>query len=289
MKAAILWLVTFIGTTFIVRPAAHADQEVAITPDIVYGHKDGLAMTMDVFRPKDKEALNGVGIMFMVSGGWFSPWIPPEKFQDIAKPMVDKGFTVFAVRHGSSPRYKIPEIVADVRRCVRYVRHHAQELGVDPDRLGVCGFSAGGHLSLMLGTTADEGDPQAEDTVLRASDRVAAVVAYFPPTDIRAFVDEKSPYYKNYPALQFEPEKAGDYSPLLHVTPDDAPTLLVHGDKDELVPLDHSQNILDALKEKQVPAELLVIQGAAHGFQGEDGKRATDSLVGWFEKQLLKK
>ena len=71
------------------------------------------------------------------------------------------GFTVFAVRHGSSPLFKVPDAVDDVRRATRYIKANAREWGVDPDRLGVFGGSAGGHLSLMLGTTGDAGDPSA--------------------------------------------------------------------------------------------------------------------------------
>ena len=192
------------------------------------------------------------------------------------------------MRHGSSPKYVVPEIVEDVRRSVRFIRKNAARFDVEPERLGVTGGSAGGHLSLMLGTTGDDGDPQAKDDVLQTSDRVAAVVAYFPPTDLRQFVSPESPYYTNYPALHFEASKADAYSPVLAVTPDDAPTLLIHGDKDTLVPLDHSQKILAEFQKNKVPSELLVIPGGGHGFQGEDDRRAAAARDAWLEKYLLK-
>ncbi len=97
----------------------HADEGVDITADVVYGHKHGMALTFDVFKPKQKA--NGVGILFMVSGGWRSRWRPPENSIGWFKPMLDKGFAVFAVRHGSSPKYVIPEIIEDVRRSVRFI------------------------------------------------------------------------------------------------------------------------------------------------------------------------
>ena len=81
--------------------------DVTITPDVVYGHKLGLAMTCDVFTPADDA--NGAAVLFMVSGGWYSNWTPPKQFQHFVKPLTDKGFTVFAVRHGSSPRFSIAE------------------------------------------------------------------------------------------------------------------------------------------------------------------------------------
>jgi len=261
---------------------AFAIDGIEIIPDVVYGHKHGMALTFDVFKPKQNA--NGLGILFMVSGGWRSRWRPPEQSIGWLKPMLDKGFTVFAVRHGSSPKYVIPEIVEDVRRSVRFVRLQAKKFGVDPERLGVAGGSAGGHLSLMLGTASDNGDPKSKDEVLRVSDRVAAVVAYFPPTDIRPWINKLD----DYPALNFEEEKGAAYSPLVHVSSDDAPTLLVHGDKDELVPLEHSEKILAEFKKHKVATELLVIKGAGHGFRGEDGERASEAMVDWFEKYLLK-
>jgi acetyl esterase/lipase len=254
---------------------------VEIVPDVVYGHKHGMALTFDVYKPKQQA--NGTGILFIVSGGWYSRWRPPEQSIDWFRPMLDKGFTVFAVRHGSSPKYVIPEIIEDVRRSVRFIRLRARDFGIDSGRLGVAGASAGGHLALMLGTASDNGDPNAKDEVLRVTDRVAAVVAYFPPTDLRAWVNK----VPDYPALNFEEEKAADCSPLLHVSEDDPPTLLIHGDNDELVPIDHSEKILAEFKKHKVTSELLVIKGAGHGFRGEDGKRASEAMVAWFEKHLL--
>jgi acetyl esterase/lipase len=279
------WIIKSLLITIVLSCAvpAHGVEGIDITPDVVYGHKHGMALTFDVFKPKQKA--NGVGILFIVSGGWYSRWRPPEDSVSWFKPMLDKGFTVFSVRHGSSPKYVIPEIIEDVRRSVRFIRLHAEKFGVDPERLGVTGASAGGHLSLMLGTACDKGDPDSKDEVLRTGNRVAAVVAYFPPTDIRPWVNK----VPDYPALNFEEEKAAACSPLLHVSEDDPPTLLIHGDKDELVTLDHSENILARFKEHKVASKLLVIIGAAHGFRGEDAKRASEAQVAWFEKHLLKK
>ncbi len=267
--------------------AALADDNVAVTSDVVYGHKHGMALTMDVFTPKADS--NGAAVLFMVSGGWRSRWSPPERTIGRFQSLLDKGFTVFSVRHGSSPKYKIPEIVEDVRRGVRFVRLNAERFGIDAERLGVFGGSAGGHLSLVLGTASDEGDEDAEDETLRVSDRVAAVVAYFPPTDLRSLVPEPPTQNELFPALNFDPARAGDYSPLVHVTSDDPPTLLIHGDQDRLVPLSHSENILAAFQDKNVPAELIVIEGAGHGFRGDHASRASEALVTWFSKHLVER
>ena len=124
-----------------------------ITPDVIYGHKDGMALTYDVIAADNP---NGAGVLFMVSGGWFSSWRPPEeRIAGGIKALLDAGFTIFAIHHGSAPRFKVPEAVSDVRAAVRHVHVHAADYGVDAKRLGVFGGSAGGHLSLMLGLNAE--------------------------------------------------------------------------------------------------------------------------------------
>lgn len=283
-------LVCFYAMLVSITSAPAAEESVRITPDVVYGHKFGLALTFDVYTPT--ENANGAGVLFMVSGGWYSSWGPPENALARFQPLTDKGFTVFAVRHGSSPKFSIPEAVSDVRRSVRFIRLNADTFGVDPERLGVYGASAGGHLSLMLGTASDDGDPQAKDPVLRVSDRVQAVVAWVAPTDLTIMVwpaPDHLPAYNRFPALDLDLENAGLYSPLKHVTPDDAATLLVAGDKDELVPVSHSQNIQQRFEETKVPSQLIVLEGAGHGFGGADADRAVKELVAWFETHLAAK
>jgi len=253
-------------------------ESLEITPDVVYGHKDGLALTFDVFRPK--ENANGVGLLFMVSGGWVSSWAEPKQIVPMFKHLLDRGYTVLAIRHGSSPRYLVPECVSDVQLALQFISKNATNWQIDPKRLGVFGFSAGGHLSLMLGTVG--GTPGGNDPVAR----VAAVVAVFPPTDLAPYVDPKNPLREQFPALKFEPSKAESFSPLMQVTSDDAPTLLVHGDRDELVPLWHSEKILKAFQSATVESKLVVIEGAAHGFDAAGNRRLSDEMLLWFDKNL---
>ena len=190
---------------------------------------------------------------------------------------------------------------------MRFVRLHARTYGTDPDRLGVWGGSAGGHLSLMLGLASDQGDPTAADEVLRESSRIAAVVAYFPPVDLRARVTPNSHFpatfpdealsfaggvvvpdaADQFPALDFEDSLAPSVSPILHASSDDPPTLLVHGDADTLVDINNSRLMHATLTAKGVVTELLVIEGAGHGFgTPEHSTRATDALVNWFKTHL---
>ncbi len=264
---------------------------VDVIPDVVYGHKDGMALTFDIFKPKTRP--NGAAVIFIVSGGWVSRYTPPDEAVPRYQELLDKGFTVITLRHGGSPKYLIPEIVADVRRGVRFIRYNAARWGIDPNRLGVWGGSAGGHLSLMIGLASDNGDKTAKEDFMKESDRVEAVAAWFPPVDLRPLARGVNPPAGNpvldrYSALNFEKEKAADYSPIVFVTPDDPPTLLIHGDQDPLVNISNSQTIFEAFKKNNVKTDFITIPGAGHGFRGEDAKRAMAATVSWFEQTLLK-
>jgi acetyl esterase/lipase len=282
-----------------------AQRDGSILPDVVYGHKAGMALTFDVFLPPGEA--NGAGILHMVSGGWFSGWTDPAQARAGYGALLDEGFTVFAVRHGSAPQFNVPNAYADVTRAVRFVRLHAGDYGVDPDRLGVYGGSAGGHLSLMLGVAADDGDPEATDDVLRQSSRVAAVVANYPPVDLRqratpsdrfpARLPEKGISFAGglrmplatemFVALDFEDEVRSSVSPIAHVSADDPPTLLIHGTADALVDFNNSELMHAALVASRVETDLVVIEGAGHGFRtNEDRAQASNALVEWFTRHL---
>src|SRR5580704_15931049 len=101
--------------------------------DVIYARKYGSALTLDVLTPR--KGANGAGVIWVVSGGYFSSHesIKPAFVQKL----LDHGFTVFAVVHGSQPRYQVPEIIEDMNRGARYIRHHAKEYGIDPERIGV--------------------------------------------------------------------------------------------------------------------------------------------------------
>jgi acetyl esterase/lipase len=290
MKRVIFCLsaVLFLGAGLL---PGQATEDVKVEPDVVYGHKDGLALTFDVIRPARP---NGAGVLWLQSGGWYSSWVDSKIWPGICKPYLDKGFTMFIVRHGSAPKYTVPEAIEDVRRCVRVIRTKARDFGVDPERLGVFGASAGGHLSLMLGTTGDDGDPKAKDEVLKQSSRVAAVVAICPPTDLRGWVTDPPAAIKAIPGLKppltFDAKKEPDCSPLLKATDKTAPTLLIHGDKDALVPIEHSKKMLEALEKTGVDSKLVVVPGGGHSFTPKQNSEIVlPAMLSWFEKQLAAK
>jgi len=282
-----LVLVGALWVQLLVVESGLAQDKPKIRGDVVYGHKDGLALTMDVFSPAGGK--NGAAIAFMVSGGWVSRWSPPEQLMGLFSPYLEKGYTMVAVRHGSSPRYGIPDAVSDVRRAIRFLRLHSEDYGVNPERIGVMGMSAGGHLSLMLATTGDDGSPRSTDPILKMSNRVKAVAALVPPTDLTVCVWEGKefiPAYKQFPALDMSVEEAAKYSPKLHVTSDDAPALIISGTLDALVPPRHGEWIAEEYKKQNVEHRLMLLE-ADHGLTGKQAE-AFQAMSDWFDKHLAK-
>ena len=267
--------------------------EVTFKSDVVYGHKDGMALVYDVLTP---ETANGAAIVFMMSAGYYSSWAPPETRARQFKEILDAGFTLIPVYHGSAPRYLVPDAYSDVSRAVRHIKLNASSYGIDANRIGVAGESAGGHLSLMLGLDSDQGKLDVSDEVMQVDNSVAAVVAYFPPVVFREIeslpvgivnnVPEEE-LLSRFPALDYDPELAPTVSPILFVDAGDPPTLLIHGDQDPLVDVTHSYAIKAEFDKEGVESDLIVIPGGKHGFGGEDATRAKKARLEWFEKFLL--
>jgi acetyl esterase/lipase len=268
--------------------------------DVVYGHKDGLALTLDVLTPA--AGAKGIGVILVSSGGWRSSKSDVPGADDgrrnrehWVQGLLQGGYTLFVARHGSAPRYFVPEMVDDIRRSVRFVRTNASQYGVDPERLGITSGSSGGHLSVMVATTGDDGDPAAKDPVLRASSRVQACVAWFPPTDLvnwgkpqgfREIEQSRPGFFEEILGRisDLEPQLRS-ISPIDQVTPDDPPLLLIHGDKDKTVPLQQSEVMHSKYTQAGLPVELVVQPGGGHTWwPGILDHYAT--VTKWFDRYL---
>jgi acetyl esterase/lipase len=255
--------------------------------DVIYGHRDGMALTYDVFKPKKA---NGALVVNMVSAGWKSSWGPPEERQARYQWLIDEGFTVVALYHASAPRFQVPDAVADVRLGLRHIKLHAKDYGVDPNRIGVWGASAGGHLSLVAGMMADDGAAAAINPLERSGNRVKAIVAYFPPTDLDALLGSRA----KSGAIAFDDTLRASISPIHFVDPKDSPTLIISGGADKGVPVLQSETMHAALDKAGVENKLIIFPDADHDFyvKGDPVKTdayatgAMNTMVAWFEQHL---
>jgi acetyl esterase/lipase len=301
--AALFALLSFSGifTLPVFSQATTNARVVKRTMDVIYGRKAGMALTLDVFEPAHK---NGAGVIFLVSGGWASSHddlsmvhVTPENYSIY----LDRGYTVFAVVHGSMPRFNVPDIILDVQRAVRFIRHNAAQYGVDPNRLGVLGSSSGGHLALMIATQGAPGPSISNDPVDHESSAVQAVACFFPPTDFLNWgapgVDgvgrgPLSPLFAAFGSLSdtdLGRQIVGRMiSPIYYVTSNLPPVLIIHGDADVVVPLQQSESFAAKAKEVGAPmVKIIVRKGKGHGW-GDFWKSQEDieAFADWFDQYL---
>lgn len=292
MKRILKRLLLLAGAIALLGSALAQTNHFTRTEDVIYGRKFGTALTLDVFRPAKP---NGVGIVYMVSGGWFSNHdaIKAEKLS----PFLDRGYTVFAVVHGAQPKFIVTEIVEDIHRAVRFIRHNAGSHGVDPDRLGITGASAGGHLTLTMAVKGSRGKPDAKDPIDRESSAVQCAACFFPPTDFLNYGEPGEDAVgvgtlKNYkPAFgPFSDTSEGrqklgrEISPIYFIQSNTPPVLIIHGDADKLVPIYQAQTFVKRCDELGVKAKLVVRKGKEHGWPGIN--QDLRILADWFDEHL---
>ncbi len=245
------------------------------TNAIAYGKRGEETLALDVLRPAKP---NGLGVLLLVSGGWKSG--KPGSFGEwLAAPLIRRGYTVFPIYHVSQPKATIMDIVEDMHRAVRFVRHHAQEYGIDPQRIGVTGGSAGGHLSLMLATRGGPGRTDAADPVDRESSAVQAAAIFYPVTDLlnlgksRENPGDGGPpksYVKGFGSaatnMVLWKVVGRETSPLYFVTSNLPPVLIYHGDADTLTPLEQTEWFQAAAKKVGREVQVKVHPGGDHGW-----------------------
>ena len=289
-------LTGFICLALFSSVALRAQEKSAFTrtEDVVYGRKFGTALTLDVFEPAKK---NGGAIFFVVSGGFVSDHssISLPRIQ----PLLDHGYTVFAVVHGSQPRFILPEIEEDIHRAIRFVRTNASRWGVDPNKFGITGGSAGGHLSLKIGVQGGPGKASARDPIDRASSVVQAVACFYPPSDFTNFSKPGELMWEHSaphtPATSFGPkgttragqlEQGRQLSSINYVTAKMPPTLVFHGEADTTVPIYQSQMLEKKCQEVGATFKLIAKPGAGHGGQFGDHIKETGVFADWFDEHL---
>ena len=280
-------------------PVFAADQ-FTIESNVAYGMYSGAALLLDVYKPVRP---NGYGIIYVSGSGWTAPlaYNAPElksnsQSQLYAKALANAGYTVFSVNHRALPRFRYPAPVEDVQRAVRFIRYKASTYGIRADRIGASGGSSGGHLVSMLGTLDGKGNPADPDPVERESAKVQCVVARAAPVDFltgdngRFLLGIARPEPDAKDTAEYRTHK--EASPVTHITPDDPPFLLMHGDKDDQVNISQGEEMEAKLKAAGIAVKFLRIAGAGHGPTFPGAINPPDYLgemVHWFDRFLIGK
>jgi len=288
LRTLLVIFLSLLGAVAGLRAAELAVPEnVVFERDIEFANPDNQHLQVNVARPKD-----GTGpfpAVVCIHGGGFRAG-KRESYDKLCLTLAQNGYVAITVTYRLAPAYPFPAAVLDSKSAVRWLRANAAKYHVDPTRIGVTGGSAGGHLSQFLGVTAGVKKFDAGDN-LDQSSAVACVVNFYGPSDLT-----KS-YGKSVDAAQVLPLFfAGDLStklrehivgsPLYWVTPNAAPTLVVHGTEDKYVAYEQAGWMVDKLKASAVEAELLTLEGAGHGFKGADAEKAEKALLEFFGKHL---
>lgn len=263
--------------------------------NVVYTESHGIGLLVDIFTPR--ENANGLAIVDVVSGAWHSD---AGKLRDHERGQIfniycARGYTVFGIRPGSVTKFTGDEMLEHVKHGIRYVKSRADEFDIDPDRLGIVGASAGGHLALLSTVHAEDGDPNSDDALRKLDTRVKAAAVFFPPTDFLQWGDDKPDYSGSIGHLFFtggvngQPEDkvtkmAKRLSPLHNIPDTPPPYLLIHGDADDVVPLNQSKKFVAAVIENGGAADLIVKEGGGHPWFTINEEVAI--MADWFDEQL---
>jgi acetyl esterase/lipase len=260
--------------------------KVTAENDLVYTKAGETELKLDMARPAEGDG-PFPAVLVIHGGGWRGG--SKDQMRGALLDFARRGYVAVSPQYRFCPKDTFPAQVHDVKAAVRWVKAHAKDYKIDPDHLGAVGFSAGGHLSMMLGVTGPDDGLEGEAPGGSPSTKIQAVVNYFGPTDLGAsdFPEVTRRLIGDFlgaaPDANSEAAKA---SPLTYVTHDDAPTLTFQGTKDPLVPYSQATKLTDALTAKGVPGRVELLIGAGHGWVGGDLERTKAETYLFFDKYL---
>lgn len=261
----------------------------AVERDVVYCTVDGIALKMDVYYPQAMSRPAPI-IVYVHGGSWSSgDKADVQGMADVAE-FTGRGYLVASVDYRHAPQYEFPAQIEDVKCAIRFLRANASHFNLDPNRIGAWGHSAGGHLVSLLGTTTADAGFEGDGPYQDQSSRVKAVVDMCGRADLRGMPADKA-------AAVFGVQSGSVHllehaSPITFVSKDDPPFLILHGDKDDMVPLRASEEFYKRLQAAGIPATLVVVKNADHSFNPTGGSMSptraemTRMMADFFDQYL---
>jgi len=259
--------------------------------DLAYRADGHERQKLDLYLPEKSDRPAPL-LIWIHGGGWQNG--SKENALPLRQGWVERGYAVASINYRLSSHAVFPAQIEDCKAAIRWLRANAAKYQIDPARVGVWGSSAGGHLAALVGTAGDVKSLEVGEH-LDQSSRVQAVCDYYGPTDFHAFVSR--PGYENHAnptspeslllggTVKEKPDLAKAASPTTHVTADDPPFLIIHGDQDPVVPLQQSELLFTALKSARCHVHFHTIHGAGHG-QGFDGPEVLPMVQAFFDQHL---
>jgi acetyl esterase/lipase len=269
--------------------AASPPANVEFLPDITYATVDGEELKLDLSRPKG--ATGALPCVVVIHGGG---WAAGNRkgHDNLTWELASRGFVAATVSYRFAPKHPFPAQIQDVKAAVRFLRANAERYAIDPANVGAIGFSAGAHLSMMLGAMDKEDGYDDVGEHRDQPSKVQAVVSYFGPTDLlQPYPDATKPILQKFlgGTVDEKRELAKRASPITYVNAGDAPMLLLQGTKDPLVPHDQAVRMADALTKVGVPGRVELLLGAGHGWGGAESQRTVAESFAFFDQYLKAK
>ena len=272
------------------RPGAAPALPGTVLRDVTYCTTAGVSVKMDIYRPAH-QAAEAPAAMYVHGGGWTSGsktesgWL-----NEVARGLLDEGFVVVSIDYRLAPANRWPAQIEDVMCAVRYLRADAMTYGIDTDRIGAWGSSAGGHLVNMLGTADQSSGFGTGGQWGNESSRVQAVVDLFGPSDFTTPDWANGAKSSTDRVFGMTNSTLVQASPVTHITPDDPPFLILHGDADPVVPFTQGQELAATLEAAGVPVTFVPVKGGNHGLgarnQAPSRTQLTQMIVEFFVKTL---
>lgn len=279
-----------LSCSFLLSPVLSAQEDkdkIDYREDVVFGSGGDVQLKMDIAMPKglDKPA----PCVVVIHGGAWRAGNKRSHTNEIFS-FARQGYVSATVQYRFCPQYRFPAQIEDVKCAIRYLRQHAEQYGIDPNRIGAVGFSAGAHLSMLLGTMDSNDGLEGSGGWPDQSSKVQAVVSFFGPTELAAddIPEQSLPLVNDL--IGGPKEEHGEAfrqaSPLSYVSKGDAAMLLFQGTEDVLVPYSQAFKMVTAMTKQDVPGRVEFLIDAGHGWGGDDLHRTVDETNLFFSRYL---
>jgi acetyl esterase/lipase len=288
MKRALIGI-ALVGIALLLLIALPRDQsQIIVEHDLIYARIAETELKLDLAMPKTGQG-KLPAVVFLHGEGWRAG--NRGQMNHFIEGMARMGYVGVTVGYRLVPAARFPAQVEDCKAAIRWLRANAPKYRIDPERIGVVGFSAGGYLAAMLGVTGSRDGFDGIGGNAQQSGQVQAVVTFFGPTDFSA---------RNWPKdLETEiiapflggsfadrPDRYKNASPINYATKDAPPFLFFHGTDDQLVPVDQSIRLAEKLRQVGVPADMVALEGEGHGFSDAGNQRSMQQMLAFLSKHL---